>query len=695
MAEFTASLCSVQPTYVTYDGGAPAAVGNLRRSRCSPVLMVAGLCALLCGIVLVTATALPRGASTWYWVAGTPRVVPLVVGGAATYTVARGPHPSALRTAAAPQQEEDDFAAALRLAADDEGGGGLEDEGELFEDEGGAPYEVADATEEEEEDEGEEGLEGEADEPGISPEERRRRKKQWSPKLRPTLVARAQAAGFFRPTSAQRRAIPTILAGRDVVIHAETGAGKTLAFLMPLVQKLQPGVAFQAMIVCPSSELAVQTAQVLNKVWDLEGPAVGLVVAGNSPAAQYDGLSKRQPAVVVGSARQLDLMLEDEARRETLLKPMRILVLDEVDALLPPRATELIKELTKKQAKKKFESVDYKERRRLQRIGFTEKDLDLEKVRGKDRRLVEVKPTQRILGYVNLHKARMQLICASATAEKGLVHFLSMRAKKYDSFQKVKVVSSKPVAAPTKGLRSRGVAGVGVPARIQHEAVLNEDGDADQKLRNVLKAYREDRPWSVLMAVGNAESVSGWVEKLRFRGVKGAASLHELMGFGSRESGFRLNAAVHLAKHRELQQRFENRTGDPPFVVTTQINCRGIDLKGVDVVYMTAAPKGTDEYQHLSGRSGREGRVGKALSFLDVSELAQARQIKADLGIKLKVGPEELIPLADAVVDPEKKPEKKEKEMKDEVVAEKAEKKAGMKAVKAERKVVKKPGKAR
>lgn len=63
------------------------------------------------------------------------------------------------------------------------------------------------------------------------------------------------------------------------------------------------------------------------------------------------------------SSRQPRPAAEDEARRETLLKPMRILVLDEVDALLPPRATELIKELTKKQAKKKFESVDYKERR--------------------------------------------------------------------------------------------------------------------------------------------------------------------------------------------------------------------------------------------------------------------------------------------------------------------------------------------
>ena len=87
-----------------------------------------------------------------------------------------------------------------------------------------------------------------------------------------------------------------------------------------------------------------------------------------------------------------------------------------------------------------------------------------------------------------------------------------------------------------------------------------------------------------------------------------------------------VDAVEQLSKHQELQQRFEQKDGDPLFIVATQMTCRGIDLKGVDVVYITALAKNTDEYQHLAGRSGREGRVGKAISFLDQDEVAHPLQ---------------------------------------------------------------------
>jgi superfamily II DNA/RNA helicase len=287
---------------------------------------------------------------------------------------------------------------------------------------------------------------------------------------------------------------------------------------------------------------------------------------------------------------------------------------------------------------------DFKEKRRLQRKGFTFKDVAVDALRGKERRLLELKPAQRLLDYLNLHKPRMQLIGASATAQPALVNFLSLRAKKYDSFLKIKVVSSRPAAPLTKGLRSRGVAGVGVPSRIRHRMLINKDADTNTKLANVLEVYNADAPWSVLMAVGNTESVAGWVEKLRFRGIAGAAPLHELLGFGGEGAAGRADPATLLARHRALQERFANHTGERPFVVTTQATCRGIDLKGVDAVYLTALPKDTDEYQHLAGRSGREGRTGKVVSFFDQREVLAALQFKRDLGIKMAVAPEELIP---------------------------------------------------
>jgi superfamily II DNA/RNA helicase len=444
----------------------------------------------------------------------------------------------------------------------------------------------------------------------------------------------------------QRRAIQAALAGKDVLIHAETGSGKTLAFVLPTIQRLKPDVPFQALIVVPSNELAVQTAQVTKKLWDLDTDPVGLVVAGTgSPKQQFEQLRRKQPPIIIGSAKQLQQLLEPQPHRGTLLANLRILVLDEVDALLPPRPRELIDDAIKKQKQKAWEAADKIGRNKLKKKSFLERDIDLDMMKGKDRRLVEMKPTQKLLTYLNLRKPRMQLICATATAGSQLLGFLNMKSQKYNSFEKMKVISSEPVAPRTKGLRSRGVAGVSVPARIRHEVILNPDKDDHQKLLNIVDVYYHDAPHSVLMTVGNTESVNGWVSKLRGRGITNAASLYETMGFGPDSDRATVDAVEQLSKHQELQQRFEQKDGDPLFIVATQMTCRGIDLKGVDVVYITALAKNTDEYQHLAGRSGREGRVGKAISFLDQDEVYGMMQFKRELGVKLKMGPAELIPI--------------------------------------------------
>ena len=136
----------------------------------------------------------------------------------------------------------------------------------------------------------------------------------------------------------QRRAIQAALAGKDVLIHAETGSGKTLAFVLPTIQRLKPDVPFQALIVVPSNELAVQTAQVTKKLWDLDTDPVGLVVAGTgSPKQQFEQLRRKQPPIIIGSAKQLQQLLEPQPHRGTLLANLRILVLDEVCALGPER----------------------------------------------------------------------------------------------------------------------------------------------------------------------------------------------------------------------------------------------------------------------------------------------------------------------------------------------------------------------
>src|SRR5512136_357352 len=72
-----------------------------------------------------------------------------------------------------------------------------------------------------------------------------------------------QKAGFAEPTPIQQQAIPLLLAGKDVIAQAQTGTGKTLAFLLPIMQKINTSENFvQALIITPTRELALQITQV-------------------------------------------------------------------------------------------------------------------------------------------------------------------------------------------------------------------------------------------------------------------------------------------------------------------------------------------------------------------------------------------------------------------------------------------------
>src|SRR5690606_29791498 len=79
-----------------------------------------------------------------------------------------------------------------------------------------------------------------------------------------TRTALLRRMGIVRPTPVQEQAIPPILAGRDVIGQAQTGTGKTLAFVLPMLERLDPSQPYvQGLIVSPTRELAIQiTAEV-------------------------------------------------------------------------------------------------------------------------------------------------------------------------------------------------------------------------------------------------------------------------------------------------------------------------------------------------------------------------------------------------------------------------------------------------
>ena len=137
--------------------------------------------------------------------------------------------------------------------------------------------------------------------------------------------------GFTEPTPIQERALPALLAGRDVVGVAQTGSGKTLAFALPLVERADPGRReVQAVVLVPTRELAQQVLGVLEEVAAPYGLSVVGLLGGRALAGDFRALEGR-PQVIVGTPGRV----LDHLRRGTLeLRRVRYAVLDEADEML-------------------------------------------------------------------------------------------------------------------------------------------------------------------------------------------------------------------------------------------------------------------------------------------------------------------------------------------------------------------------
>jgi ATP-dependent RNA helicase RhlE len=152
--------------------------------------------------------------------------------------------------------------------------------------------------------------------------------------LSPALMARLDANKFEIPTPVQAGCIPPALEGRDVLATAQTGTGKTLGFLIPIIELLQRAVArgpaAHALILLPTRELAMQVEQAFLAVRTSSEQTVALVVGGLAERSQLDAIRRGARLIVATPGR-----LEDYLKRKLVrLDQVKILVLDEVDRML-------------------------------------------------------------------------------------------------------------------------------------------------------------------------------------------------------------------------------------------------------------------------------------------------------------------------------------------------------------------------
>lgn len=362
-------------------------------------------------------------------------------------------------------------------------------------------------------------------------------------KLNKQLWKAISDAGYSEPTPIQEKTIPLILHGHDVLGIAQTGTGKTAAYLIPTIYKIKyaKGSDPRALIVVPTHELALQvneSIRLLAQYTDLRSVAL---VGGTGMKSQKDILAKGVDLVVATPGRLMDLYLGGFLN----LKFVEIFIMDEAERLLD--------------------------------MGFR-KQID------------------RILSVM---KSKRQNLLFSATWN-----------------EKVKMISENFLVGPVevsiepdvKTVKTVSQAVYFVP-NLKTKINLLEFLFAEKQYRKVIVFCKTKT---------TATNISKYIA--RKYGEDQVRLIH-----GNKDQNTRLNAMKMFSEEKI------------PFLVTTDIASRGIDVRDVSHVINFDIPLVYEDYIHRIGRTGRAMRTGDSVSFCSPADEYHLKKIQKLIGQKIPV----------------------------------------------------------
>lgn len=146
------------------------------------------------------------------------------------------------------------------------------------------------------------------------------------------ILKAVESKGFEEATPIQSQAIPHILEGKDVIGQAQTGTGKTAAFGIPILERIETeDKVVQALILCPTRELAIQVAEEIRELAKYKKGIEILPVYGGQPIDRQIKALKKKPQIIVGTPGRI---MDHMNRRTLKFDKLKIAVLDEADEML-------------------------------------------------------------------------------------------------------------------------------------------------------------------------------------------------------------------------------------------------------------------------------------------------------------------------------------------------------------------------
>ncbi len=256
--------------------------------------------------------------------------------------------------------------------------------------------------------------------------------------LLPAQVRKCESLGYTEPTPIQEQAIPVVLSGQDLIGCAETGTGKTAAFLLPIIQKItdkpRPGV--RVLVLAPTRELAMQIQKNYGELNHVKANRGVTVIGGANMRTQISDLRRGVAIVIATPGRLLDLI----ERGAVSLSAVEYLVLDEADRMLDmgflPAIRQILSLLPVKRQTMLFSATMSSEIEKLARTTMKQPKLIEVSQRGKAASMVEqiaypvAQESKTALLLDLLERERFERVLVFTRTRRGaerLSHILSAR----------------------------------------------------------------------------------------------------------------------------------------------------------------------------------------------------------------------------------------------------------------------------